>query len=205
MSLGIKYDMILLPPVSLERPSSRRHPSCRRTKRRSNHDRATQATSCTRGSTAMDDGIESLSRDLASVNISPRAPPAAPAPTFLAPPPPMCDKLVPHVIERAVSATLALPPAGREEPNAPWRDMAEDGGEPSVFNPIPFQPSFDTSFVTRMYVRLPFPSGCLDSEEEDGPSFTLDFSRLRDLESMLQFCMHVRDALRNLGGLQLRW
>jgi hypothetical protein len=56
-----------------------------------------------------------------------------------------------------------------------------------VFNPIPFRPSFDTSSITRLYARLPFPSECLDSEEEDGPGFGLDFSGLRDPESMLQF------------------
>jgi hypothetical protein len=38
-----------------------------------------------------------------------------------------------------------------------------------------------------MYAGLPFPSGCLDSEEEDDSSFGLDFSGLRDPESMLQF------------------
>jgi hypothetical protein len=38
-----------------------------------------------------------------------------------------------------------------------------------------------------MYVGLPFPSGCLDFEEEDGPSFGLDFFGLWDPESMLQF------------------
>jgi hypothetical protein len=54
-----------------------------------------------------------------------------------------------------------------------------------VFNPIPFWPSFDASSVTGLYVGLPFPSGCLDSEEEDGPSFGLDFSELRDPESIL--------------------
>jgi hypothetical protein len=73
---------------------------------------------------------------------------------------------------------------GQEEPVAPWRDMTGDGGEPSMFNPIPFEPSFDTSAITRMYARLPFPSGSLDSEEEDGLSFALDFSGLRDPESM---------------------
>jgi hypothetical protein len=59
--------------------------------------------------------------------------------------------------------------------------------EPSVFNPIPFQPCFDTGYDTKMYAGLPFPSRCLDSEEEDGPSFALDFSGLRDPESMLKF------------------
>jgi hypothetical protein len=39
-----------------------------------------------------------------------------------------------------------------------------------------------------------FPSGCLDSKEKDGPSFALDFSGLRDPESMLQF-MYVCDEM----------
>jgi hypothetical protein len=73
--------------------------------------------------------------------------------------------------------------------------MAGVGGEPSVFNPIPFQPSFNTSSVTRMYDGLPFPSRCLDSEEEDGPSFALDYSRLRDPESMLQFLYVCNEML----------
>jgi hypothetical protein len=133
----------------------------------------------------MDDGIESLSRDLDSVNISPRAPPAAP--TFLAPPPPTGETPVPHGVEQTVSATRALPPTGREEPDTHWRDMEGAREEPSVFNPIPLQPSFDTSSVTWMYVGLPFPSGCLDSEEENDPSFALDFSRLWDPKYMLQF------------------
>ena len=62
-----------------------------------------------------------------------------------------------------------------------------DGGEPSVFNPIPFQPCFDTDYDAQMYVGLPFPSRCVESKEEDGPGFALDFFRLRDPESMLQF------------------
>jgi hypothetical protein len=45
-----------------------------------------------------------------------------------------------------------------------------------------------------MYARLSFPSWCLDSEEEDGPSFPLDFSGLRDPESMLQF-LYVCDEM----------
>jgi hypothetical protein len=63
-----------------------------------------------------------------------------------------------------------------------------------MFNPIPFVPSFDTSSMTKTYARLPFPSGCLDSEEQDGPSFALDFSGLRDPESMLQF-LYVCDKM----------
>jgi hypothetical protein len=67
----------------------------------------------------MDDDIESLSRDLASVNISPGAPPAALAPTFLAPPPLMWETPVPHGVEQTVSATPDLPPTGPEEPATP--------------------------------------------------------------------------------------
>jgi hypothetical protein len=69
----------------------------------------------------------------------------------------MWETLVPHVVERVVSATPALPSAGREEPDALWRDMAGVGGEPSVFNPIPFQPSFDTSSVTLDVRQALFP------------------------------------------------
>jgi hypothetical protein len=54
-----------------------------------------------------------------------------------------------------------------------------------VFNPIPFQPSFDTSALTSMYAGLPFPSGCLDFKEEDGPGLGLDFSGLCDPKAML--------------------
>jgi hypothetical protein len=54
-----------------------------------------------------------------------------------------------------------------------------------VFNPIPFQPSFDTNSLTSLYADLPFPLGCLDSEEEDGLGIGLDFSRLRDPDSVL--------------------
>jgi hypothetical protein len=122
--------------------------------------------------------LDSLSRDLANTSIAPRAPPVTLAPTFLAPPPSVWETPVPHAVERVVPAAPVLPPVGREESVAPWRDVTRVGGESSVFNPIPFQPSFDTSSATRMYIRLPFPSGCLDSKEEDGPSFALDFSGL---------------------------
>jgi hypothetical protein len=36
-----------------------------------------------------------------------------------------------------------------------------------------------------MYADHPFPSGYLDSEEEDGPNTGLDFSGLRDPKAML--------------------
>jgi hypothetical protein len=64
-----------------------------------------------------------------------------------------------------------------------------------VFNPIPFQPCFDTGYDAQMYVGLPFPSGCLYSEEEDGPGFALDFSGLRDPESMLESLYACVDML----------
>jgi hypothetical protein len=187
MSLGIEYDMILLSPISLERPSTRRRPSHRRRQRRGNRDRATHGTPCPGGAPGVAGDVDSLSRDLANTSIAPAAPPAAPASTFLEPPPLVWQALVPHAIERVVPATSVLPPTGRDEPVVPWKDMTRVRGEPSVFNHIPFQPSFDTSSVTRMYVVIPFPSGCLDSEEEDDLSFGLDFSGLRDPESMLQF------------------
>jgi hypothetical protein len=127
MSLGIEYDMVLLPPVPLERPSSRRHYSRRRRQRRSNRDRAPQGTPCVGDAAENDDGIESLSRDLANVNISPRALPTTPTLTFLAPPPSTWETLFPHGIERRMPAAPALPPMGQEEPNAPWRDMGGRG------------------------------------------------------------------------------
>jgi hypothetical protein len=70
-----------------------------------------------------------------------------------------------------------------------------------MFNPIPFQPSFDTRSITGLYAGLPFPSGCLDSEEEDDLSFGLDFSGLRDPQSMLQFLYACDELLSdNLDG-----
>jgi hypothetical protein len=46
MSLSIEYDMVLLPPVPLECPSSRRRSSCRKRKRWSNRNHAPQGTPC---------------------------------------------------------------------------------------------------------------------------------------------------------------
>jgi hypothetical protein len=146
-------------------------------------------------------GIDFLSRDPANTSIAPGASPTAPMSTFLVPPPPAWEASVPHAMGRAAPATTDLPPMGRDEPVVPWRDMTRVGGEPSMFNPIPFQSSFDTSSITKMYVRLPFPSGCLDSKEEDGPSFGLDFSGLRDPESMLQFLYACDEMLsKSLEG-----
>jgi hypothetical protein len=94
---------------------------------------------------------------------------------------------LPHAIERAIPATSDLPLLGWEGSVVPWQDMSGARGEPLVVNPIPFRPSFDTSSITGLYAGLHFPSGCLDFEEEDSPSFGLDFFWLRNPESMLQF------------------
>lgn len=104
-------------------------------------------------------------------------------PTFLAPSAPTWGS----PLEQGASVVPTHPLAGREEPGAPWKDMGGDEGEPSLFNLIPFQPRFDTGYDAQKYVGLPFPSECLDSEEEDGTGFALDFHMLRDPESMLQF------------------
>jgi hypothetical protein len=141
MSLGIKYDMVLLPPVPLERSSTRHRPSYRRRQRQNNHNHATHGTLFPDDTLRMVNGIDSLSRDLANISIVPGAPTAAPASTFLVPPPPAWEAPSPHAVERAIPATQNLPPAG---------------GESSVFSPIPFQLSFDTSSVIRMYAGLPF-------------------------------------------------
>jgi hypothetical protein len=178
MSLGIEYDMVLLPSVPLERPSTRHRPSRHRRQRRNNHNRATHGTPCPSKTPRMADGVDSLLRDLANISIAPEAPLATHASTLLVPPPPAWEVPAPHTVERAVPATSDLPPASQEEPVVPWWDTTGTGGESAMFNPIPFQLSFDTSSVTRLYAGLPFPSGCLDSEEEDGPSFGLDFSGL---------------------------
>jgi hypothetical protein len=161
MFLGIKYDMVLLPPAPLEDRGSRHRPSRRRRQRWSSHNRAPWDTLCVEDAAGHDDDIESLSRDLASINISL----GVPAPTFLAPPAPTGGSPLPHDIEQGASAAPALRLMGQEEPDAPWRDMGGDRGEPSMFNLIPFQPRFDTGYNAQMYVGLPFPSGCLDSEE----------------------------------------
>jgi hypothetical protein len=128
MSLGIEYDMILLSPIPLERPSTHHRPSRRRRQRRGNHDRATHGTPCPGGAPRMAAGIESLSRDLANTSIAPGAPPTAPTSTFLGPPPPVREAPVPHAIERVLPAMPVLPPTGREEELViPWQDMTREG------------------------------------------------------------------------------
>jgi hypothetical protein len=165
MSLGIEYDMVLLPLVPLKRLSTRRCPSRRRRQRWNDINYATHGTPCPGDTPEMVDGIDSLASDLANISIAPEAPSAALASTLLVPPPLVWDVLAPRDVERDIPATPHLLPVGREEPTIPWQDMTGARGEPSVFNPIPFQPSFDTSSITRLYIGLPFPSGCLDSKE----------------------------------------
>jgi hypothetical protein len=84
MSLGIEYDMALLLPAPPEDQGSRRRPSRRKRQRQSNCNRAPWGTLCAKDAAENDDNIESLSRDLAGVNISI----GVPAPTFPAPPAP---------------------------------------------------------------------------------------------------------------------
>jgi hypothetical protein len=88
MSLGIKYDMVLLPPGPLadtqEHPDVCPRPSCRRSHRRSN--RTTHGTSCLDEAPGLADDADSLVRDLANVGASPSTR-ASPAPNLLAPPP----------------------------------------------------------------------------------------------------------------------
>jgi hypothetical protein len=197
MSLGIEYDMVLLPPSPLgdtqERPGVRPRSSHHRRQRWSILNRASRGTPCLDEAHVLSEDADSLARDLANDSVTPRASSttrASPAPTLLAPPITAWGALVPlapHAMGQDAPASSDLPPVGWEELVAPWWDMPRTGGEPSVFNPIPFQPIFDTSSFTSLYVGLPFPSGCLDSEEEDGPGIGLRFSGLRDLESMLQF------------------
>jgi hypothetical protein len=99
MSLDIEYDMVLLAPVPLERPSTRRRPSHRKRQRRNNRNHATHGTPCPSKTPRMADVIDSLSRDLANISIAPEAPPAAPALTLLVPPPLAWEVLAPHTIE----------------------------------------------------------------------------------------------------------
>jgi hypothetical protein len=101
------------------------------------------------------------------------------------------EALVPHIVERAVPATPVLPLAGREEPVVPWQDMARVRGEPSVFNLIPFQPSFDTSSVTRMYAWASFSLGVLGLRGRRRSELQLRLLRAEILSPCCSFYMHV--------------
>ena len=61
-------------------------------------------------------------------------------------------------------------------------------------------PKFRALHITSMYADLPFPSGCLDFEEEDGLGPGLDFSMLCDPEAMLQFLFACDELLSNGVG-----
>jgi hypothetical protein len=159
MSLGIEYDMVLLPSIPLERPSTRRCPSCHRRQKWNSRNRATHDTSCPGESPGMTNGVDSLSRDLASIAIVPGAPPEAPASTLLVPPPPAWKASAPHTMEQAVLATPDLQPMGQEGSVTPWHDMTRAGGEPSVFNPIPSS-QVSTPAPSQGYMPdFPFPQG----------------------------------------------
>jgi hypothetical protein len=82
MSLGIEYDMVLLPPVPLERPSTRPHPSHCRRQRQNNRNRATRGASCPSEAPRLTDDANSLSRDLSNISVTPGEPPIAPTPSM---------------------------------------------------------------------------------------------------------------------------
>jgi hypothetical protein len=67
-----------------------------RSRRRSNRNHAPRGTLCAEDAAENDDGIESLSRDLVGVNISPEVP----APTFLALPALTWESPLPHDVEQ---------------------------------------------------------------------------------------------------------
>jgi hypothetical protein len=198
MSFGIEYDMVLLPPRhqadAQEQPDIRPRPPRRTRRRQNNRNRTTGNASCPVDNPGLANDADSLARDLTNISIMPRASAATrvtPAPTLLAPPPMAWRALAspaPYTIGRVVPALPAPPPADWEAPVSSRQEVSAPSvsrGEPSVFNPTPFQPSFGISAFTSMYVDLPFPSGCLDSEEEDGLEPGLDFSGLHDHEAML--------------------
>jgi hypothetical protein len=106
MFLGIEYDMVLLPPAPPEDRGSRHRPSRRRRQRWSSHNRAPWDTLCVEDAAGHDDDIESLSRDLASINISL----GVPAPTFLAPPAPTGGGVTAPPQHRARGFSSTCPP-----------------------------------------------------------------------------------------------
>jgi hypothetical protein len=206
MSVGIEYDMVLLPPGPRANTQGQpdvcpRHPHHRK-QRWSNHNRTNRGVLCPDEVPRLTNDADSLARDLANVSIMPGA--SSGALTLLTPhvawealaPP------TPHTIGQVTPASSDLPLVGWEGPVTSWQDLSalpRAGGQPSVFNPIPFHPSFDTGSFTSLYAGFPFPSRCLDSEEEDGPGPRLDFFGLRDLEAMLQF-LFVCDKLLSDGS-----
>jgi hypothetical protein len=133
MSLGIEYDMVLLPPGPLANTQERLsvHPrlSRRRRQRRSNHNCVTRGTPCADEALGLADDIDSLARDLADVSVThgaSSATRASPTTTLLAPPLIVWGALVPpapHAMGQDAPASPDLPPTGWEEPVVPWLDM----------------------------------------------------------------------------------
>jgi hypothetical protein len=122
MSLGIEYDMVLLPPAPLEHPSARSRP-CRRRQRQNNRNRVAHGTPCLGEAPRPIDDIDSLARDLAGISVTPGVPPMAHTPPTLTPlvPPPLAWEVpTPHAIRQDVPATPDLLLAGWEEPFTPW-------------------------------------------------------------------------------------
>jgi hypothetical protein len=122
MSLGIEYDMVLLPPIPLERPSTRRRPSHYRRQRRNNHNHATHGAPCPGEAPRMTDEVDSLLKDLANISVTPGAPRAAPThhtSTLLVASPTTWEVPTPHAVEHAIPVTPDLQLTGREGLVAP--------------------------------------------------------------------------------------
>jgi hypothetical protein len=198
MSLGMEYDMVLLLPIHLadaqEQPNIRPCPPRRMRQIRNNRNHIVANAPCQVDTLGLANDADSLARDLTNISITPRASTAmhsSPTPTLLAPPPMMWEAPAPPApctIGRVTPALSAPPPVGWEVLASSWQEMSALSvarGEPSVFNPIPFQPSFDTNIFTSLYANLPFPSECLNSEEEEGLGPDLNFFGLCDPEVML--------------------
>jgi hypothetical protein len=208
MSLSIEYDMVLLPPRHMvdaqEQPDFRPLPPRRTRWRRNNHNRTAGNATCPVDTLGLTNNADFLARDLTNVYIMPGVSVTtwgALASTLLAPPPMVWEAptlLAPHTIGRVMPALLAPPPVGWQPPASSRQEMSAPSvarGGPLVFNPILFQPSFDTTAFTIMYVDLPFPSWCLEFEEEDNLGLGLDFSGLHDPEALLQFLFTCNELL----------
>jgi hypothetical protein len=206
MSLGIEYDMVLLPPRHMADAQEQRdfRPCSPRRGRRRRNNCTTAAPHAQLSPPRLTNDANSLVRDLTNVSIMPGTSAAtcvAASPTLLASPPMAWGAPAlpaPYTIGRVTPALLAPPPTSWEAPASPRQEVSAPSlarGEPSVFNPIPIQPSFNTSAFTSMYANLPFPSGCLHLEEKDGPGPGLDLSGLCDHEAMLQFLFACNELL----------
>jgi hypothetical protein len=130
MSLGIEYDMVLLPPGALtdtqERLSARTCPSRHRRHRWSNPNRGTYGTPCPGGAPGLTNDKNSLARDLANISVTlgtPTMEHASPASSLLTPPPAawgVSAPPTPHAMDQDAPVSSDLPLTGREEPVASW-------------------------------------------------------------------------------------